>query len=174
MKSFAKVFGAAALAALMVAPAALAREGGHGGGGGGGGGGFSGGSGGHSGGGANFGGGRMGGGGIQSHGARNFGGAPGQPRFSNNFGGGDRGIRGPRRNYSDNWNGNWNGPRNHHRRHRGGLRFYSYGSPYYYDDYYDYGYSSWADDDVSCSYYWRKYQQTGSPRWKARYYNCIS
>ena len=71
----------------------------------------------------------------------------------------------------NNWNGggNWNGG-NHHRRHRGGYLVYSapfYGN--YYNDSYAYNYS----DDDDCRYFWRKYQRTGNPVWKRRYYRCI-
>lgn len=170
MKTIAKICGAAALAAVLIAPPVLAREGG----------GMRGGGAGFSGGGGKIGGG-MGGGGFNRGG-----GGPGGMSRAPRFDGGSI-SRGPRvgnfdrgpRNFGNwnggkkygNWNGNWNGPRHHHR-HRGGLRFYSYGAPYFYDDYYDYGYAAWDDGD-SCQYYWRKWQQTGRSIWRARYYNCI-
>lgn len=163
MTSLTKVIGAAALAAMVFVPQAMARDGRSGGG---------------------FGG--------PSGGARV--GSAGQPSFSpganarafnrGTFSGGNFANRGPR-NFNGNWNGgrkysnwngggNWNGPRHHHRHNRG-FRFYTYGAPYYYDDYYDYGYASYDDDySGACSVYYRRWQATGSPRWRNRYYDCIS
>lgn len=174
MTKYAKIIGATALAALLVAPPVMAREGGLGAG-------TTRSAPGMSGGGGKIGGG-MGGGGKMGGGINrggNFGGGQmarqraGNPTFNGNM---NRGDRGPR-NFG-NWNGgrkfgNWNGPGGHHHHHRHrGLRFYSYGAPYFYDDYYDYGYAAWDDGD-SCGYYWRKWQQTGRSIWRNRYYNCV-
>jgi hypothetical protein len=52
----------------------------------------------------------------------------------------------------------------HHAHHRHHL--FVYGVPYY-DNFYD---DSYGD---TCGYYWRRYQQTGNPKWKWRYYDCI-
>lgn len=175
MKTFAKVFGAVALAAVIAAPAAMARDRG----------GFDGntafgaamnrGGGGSIGGGGGINRGNFGGGGNFSRAPRFDGGSIARgPRLGNQaFGGRTRGPRFdgiPGRKY-----GNWKGPgkHHHHRHRRGGLRFYSYGAPYFYDDFYDYGYDYSAFDDDSCGYYYRKWQQTGSSRWRIRYYNCI-
>jgi hypothetical protein len=54
----------------------------------------------------------------------------------------------------------------HHAHHRRGHLFV-YGVPYY-DNYYD---DSYGDD--TCRYFWHRYQQTGNPKWKWRYYDCI-
>lgn len=177
MTSLAKVIGTAALAAMLVAPQAMARDG-RGGGPGFSGGGFHGGGKiGGMGGGFNRGGGNFGGGNFARAPRFDGGSVSRGPRLGNQaFDRGPRnsfdGFKGPGRKHSGNWGGNWDGPRHHHRHNRG-FGFYTYGAPYYYDDYYDYGYSSF-DDDGACSVYWRRWQATGSPRWRARYYDCIS
>lgn len=56
----------------------------------------------------------------------------------------------------------------HHHNHRHGRRIII-GAPYY-GGYYDYGYRSYNDD---CDYLWQRWQRTGNPKWKARYYRCI-
>jgi hypothetical protein len=63
------------------------------------------------------------------------------------------------------WN---NGGDRHERRahHRRGHLFV-YGVPAY-DTYYDDSYGAY-----NCRYYWHRYQQTGNPKWKWRYYDCI-
>lgn len=55
----------------------------------------------------------------------------------------------------------------HHARHHRGHLFV-YGVPAYDNYYYD---DSYGDD--TCRYYWQRYQQTGNPKWKWRYYDCI-
>ncbi|HMN36597.1 MAG TPA: hypothetical protein PKD49_02650 [Hyphomicrobium sp.] len=70
-----------------------------------------------------------------------------------------------------NWNGkgDWSGKGHHHHRHhrhRYYPGFYGYAWPYY-DDYYYYGY------DGNCAWLWRRWLQTGNPKWKYRYYECI-
>ena len=79
----------------------------------------------------------------------------------------NRGLGDGRRRQAGNWAANGDGRHygNKHRRHRG-VNFYVYGAPYdndYADDY----------DDDDCGRFWRRYQQTGRPVWKRRYYNCI-
>jgi hypothetical protein len=76
-----------------------------------------------------------------------------------NRGGGGGGIaHNPGRHY--------NGHQGENRRHHGRRNTIIYAVP----SYDDYAYSS-GDDD--CRYYWRRYQRTGNPIWKYRYYDCI-
>ena len=130
---------------------------------------------------------RMGGGGG---GAMGRGGAYGNvgPRMSAPRGinrspsmGGPR-VAPPRNNYSPpryrgpngngNWKGNgaghwkggnWKGNHRHGRKYRGYRGgYYGYSLPYYYD-YYGYGYSG-----GDCAWLWRRWLQTGNPKWKYR------
>jgi hypothetical protein len=128
--------------------------------GGGGGGHMGGGGGAHFGGG---GGGHFGGGGHMS--ARSFhGGSP-------SFGGGHAryGNRGfSRRGPSVGFNGDrHHGHGGHHRHHRGRVIV---GSPYFYDDYDDYGYDyGYASD---CGWLYQRAVQTGNQYWWRRYQDC--
>lgn len=53
----------------------------------------------------------------------------------------------------------------HNRRHRN--RVYYAVPSYSYDSY------AYSGFDGDCRYYWRRYQRTGNPVWKHRYYQCI-
>jgi hypothetical protein len=79
----------------------------------------------------------------------------------------NRGLGDGRRRQGGNWAANGDGRHygNKHRRNRG-VNFYVYSAPYYNDYADDYSY-----DD--CGRFWRRYEQTGRPVWKRRYYNCI-
>jgi hypothetical protein len=57
----------------------------------------------------------------------------------------------------------------HHQHHRRHLFVYSLPA---YDNYYDDSYDD-SYGDNTCRYYWHRYQQTGNPKWKWRYYDCI-
>ena len=63
------------------------------------------------------------------------------------------------------FNGNHIGNFGHHNHHHHG-RFFAYAVPLYDYDY-SYGYSN------GCGWLWQRYLNTGSPRWKHRYYECI-
>lgn len=104
---------------------------------------------------------RIGGGGGGGGGFVKPGGGGGRPGGNWNNGGG----------YSGGGIKHGGGGKHHYGNHRP-RRFYSYGVPaYYYDDSYSsYAYSA-SDDE--CGYLWRRYLNTGNPKWKRRYYNCI-
>ena len=53
--------------------------------------------------------------------------------------------------------------RHHHRRH-----IYVYDVPVYSGD------DDYNNGDRACAYYWQRYQRTGNPKWKYRYYDCIN
>ena len=62
-------------------------------------------------------------------------------------------------------NGNHEGNFGHNRHHHHN-RFFAYSVPLYDYDY-SYGYSN------GCGWLWQRYLNTGNPRWKHRYYECI-
>lgn len=102
-------------------------------------------------------------------------GAPGRGHGGNWSGGGPKpsgGVYVPRGKPGKPWvgggyvkPGHGGGHHGHHRPHRRGIRVYS--APLYYD-YEDYSYR--GDD---CGWLWQRWLQTGNPKWKRRYYNCI-
>jgi hypothetical protein len=155
MKTMSAIAAAVLIAGLAASSSAFAAPRGHGGSAG------------------NFGGvvrGPSGGVGIPSvrmHGPAGGGSFANTPRIARPFAGGGGGWQGksyPGKHIQ--YGGNFG--KHHHRRHRG-LRFYSYGAPFLYDDYaYSYDY---ADD--GCYVYWNRYLRTGNPKWKYRYYDCI-
>jgi hypothetical protein len=67
-----------------------------------------------------------------------------------------------------NGGGNWQGGghRGHHGHHRHHGRFLVYAAPLY-----DYDNSYYSNGE--CGWMWRRYLNTGSLRWKHRYYQCI-
>ncbi|MCB1485197.1 MAG: hypothetical protein KDJ17_09935, partial [Hyphomicrobiaceae bacterium] len=69
--------------------------------------------------------------------------------------------------YGGKWSGKGGPYKGGHYRGKYPYRYYGYGYalPYYYMDNYYYG--------GSCAWLWRKWLQTGNPKWKYRYYDCI-
>jgi hypothetical protein len=122
------------------------------------------------------GGGAWGGGGSFSGGGGHMGGGGGGDHFSSGAWGGCRSahiarggdFNGPSvrhgRIASNNWNvkGNWD----HHHHHHFNNRFFFTSGPFFYGDYYAYGYGN-------CAWLRRQAIITGSPYWWNRYQTCL-
>src|SRR5262249_32287367 len=67
---------------------------------------------------------------------------------------------------SNNWNVKWNGNWDHHHHHHFNNRFFYTSGPFFYGDYYAYGYGN-------CAWLRRQAIITGSPYWWNRYQNCL-
>lgn len=67
---------------------------------------------------------------------------------------------------SNNWNVKWNGNWDHHHHHHFNNRFFFTSGPFFYGDYYAYGYGN-------CAWLRRQAIITGSPYWWNRYQTCL-